>query len=301
MGKRKSESMQAIGCIGFILIFLTSFGLNAKLVCPKFSEAEKLDRLEYFEPEGFSAQDKKHFIVLLPGLNYNPKASEQMISELLEHNVAVFNVFLYGARDENFEPSLLLPNQWIETVLKSFCMVDLLSSTQKAKWSILAYSMGGLYSEINLQKYSSSFTNLDKVMYIAPALNLNFSMATLLNLRKIMGRNWWIPNFNLENYRAKAFTSIAEYDEFATMYDLYQKMDKTVLMIPTILVKSPRDELINSDGVLKELHLHRETLFDIDLKKSKRGTVGKYHLLVDQQSLGPDWEHMQFQLKFLAQ
>lgn len=150
----------------------------------------------------------------------------------------------------------------------------------------IAYSLGAV-TGMSVFDQDSSLELPTKMILISPALALR--KKTIL----IRALSWLpfgsLPSINHPDYRARPSTPLKNYDALFKIHDGWKKFQwKATSQIPTLLVLSPEDELVDSQHLEQTLKQRQQTAWQIHWLSNENSTLKPryYHLIIDEMSQG---------------
>lgn len=234
----------------------------------------------------FGKADAKKSVLLVPGLNFEPSAFSTIIDEFVksDHQVYLLHLKYTHNPDRDWEGDDLT-KLWPKQVADAIKRVSVEAKKNNRQYKIVAYSLGGLVTELVLQKSDIVSDRLSKIVYLAPAFEIDSFLEFSLNSVYFLP-NWLkIFSLNLEEYRTRSYTYVGEYLALVELVEELHARELKTLSVPTSLVMSPGDELLDYDLVMGWLYSMRFELTVVPVKIDKKATVGKKHLIVDDKSL----------------
>lgn len=219
-------------------------------------------------------------VLIAPGLNLLPSKMDQLSEFFFQNNCDVFRISL-GSNT----------SQWVDIFKKSYdeCLIH--SKRINRPLYFLGYSLGGLLGVHYITKHDDhSFL---KCALLAPATHTRI-YAKIPGLLAGIFKNGSLPSFNLIDYRERSKTTFAEYQKLNILQnEINCSHSNNHLLIPTLLVLNPYDELVSSQKLSK---FAASTPHWKTLKLTNKGSSlsWKYHhLLIDAQTLGQaEWEKL---------
>lgn len=151
----------------------------------------------------------------------------------------------------------------------------------------VAYSLGAVTGMSVFDQEDDGILLPTKMILISPALSLR--KKTIL----IRALSWLpfgsLPSVNHPDYRARPSTPFKHYDALFKIHDGWKKFQwKATSQIPTLMVLSPEDELVDSQSIEKILKVREQTAWRIHWLSNESSTLRPryYHLIIDEQSQG---------------
>lgn len=237
----------------------------------------------------FGESNKCGMSLLVPGLNFNPEAFEEIINDLTNKNMKVYLLHLRYSHEKNASwDSDDLASEWIEQIETGISYINKIANSEKTPFNILGYSLGALSTETYLQNLNSLPNYLVGSTYLAPAFHPKAALSSILGSSSFLP-NWLkIPSFNLEEYRTRWFTYVGEYEALLQLSSNFQSKKHKEWDLKTNLIMSPYDELLDYDETSAWMFSIRKQSRIQAVKLESEKLIGKNHLIVDSKSLNSD-------------
>lgn len=224
------------------------------------------------------ANETKAVVLLAHGLNLNPSKMDQLAHFFNAKKCDVLRISL----GDN-------PDLWMEKFSDDYdAALEHADILQKPLYFV-GFSLGALIA-VHYMNFHPHH-HFSKLALFAPATHTHkFTL-----LPALLGRllpEFKLPSLNLINYRERKYSKLGEYKK---MHQLQREMGKSLLKnefnTPTLLILSPRDELVSSSKLTKfaDSNPHWSTLV---ISNRESQLPKKYHhLMIDLESIGPlEWE-----------
>jgi esterase/lipase len=223
---------------------------------------------------------------ILHGLNTNPEKMKDIASLLAQHVPLVTNGRLTGHSTGGRTEKQINAEVWKSETLDQWHSGMKTCVGASSERIFVGYSLGALTA---LSLFDARATELlpTKMILIAPALVLR-KKAALIELISWLPFGQ-LPSLNHPDYRAQTSTPIAAYRALFAINKTWTKNSFRVSgRIPTLLVLSPEDELVDSQSLAKKLGHQADTRWKILwLDNSDSKLQPRYnHLMIDSASLG---------------
>lgn len=231
----------------------------------------------------------KAVVVLAHGLNLKPEKMDGWAEALHEHGAAVLRIGLFGHRGTGTPMGEASAQMWQEEFKTEAEEARALAQKYKVPLYFLGFSLGAVVG-LDWQAAQGPQKGFDKMVLIAPALVLPWYSRQAIRFFSMFGRSFMLPSRSPVDYRANKGTSIAAYEALFDIKALLEKTAYTNTNLDTLVFIDKDDELISSEGikqVMKKYHLNKWELNLVDNGFAYRNH-GFRHLMVDQDSMGPD-------------
>lgn len=167
-----------------------------------------------------------------------------------------------------------------ESAFKCF-KANMKKYTNHPNYSILAFSQGGLFTQLWLNKHRGKMPR--KQILLAPALYINNS-ELIMNLAEILPSFIPIQSLGRRDFLRYPRVSVWEYRILLHGIKDYDKL-KPKLKIPTLIITDPDDELVNPYKIKEELaSKENEEYLTFKFWPRKylgiKHGLGKHHLIV---------------------
>lgn len=237
----------------------------------------------------YPSQNEKGLYLLVPGLNFAPEGYRQLRDDLVARGFSVYVLHLKYTHeaDRKWEGDEDLASHWLSQTLSAFEEMDQTAELKGLSWSLLSYSLGGLVSEIILGE-ELQFDRLKAITYLSPAFDVRWYIYISLQAAHALPDSLEFPSWNLESYQTRDFTYVGEYVAFLDLMSLFSGRSELFLNIPTVFYMSEHDELLDFEDTKLYLEETRANLKIHMVKDTKTNKIGKYHLVVDEASLGKE-------------
>ncbi|MDO9183490.1 MAG: alpha/beta hydrolase [Bacteriovorax sp.] len=219
-------------------------------------------------------------VIIAPGLNLLPSKMDELAYFLTSKKCDVFRIALGNN-----------PHQWCNKFSDAYDEALEHAEVIERPLYFLGYSLGALLGEHYM--LSNPYQLIKKCVLIAPATYTKFytQIPAWLSLIFPKGK---IKSSNLENYRAKSFTSLLEYKIMRRLQiEVKKKFNILEFNTPTLLVTNPHDELVNSNKLTKIAALNPHWV-SLELSNKESQLPKKYHhLMIDSAAIGPsEWKKL---------
>jgi esterase/lipase len=261
--------------------------------CPKEITLEELNTSTFDLKERRLSQHHKtnqpQFVALVVhGLNLKPQKMEAIEEHLHSLGGETLRVALLGHRGSLDEQKQVTWNQWLEQFHDHYCLAKKRAQQLKIPMINISFSLGALVSlgHIGQQNYWP----YQKLVMIAPAAWIHW-YGQIPSWFSFLGGHLGLPSKNLESYRAEKTTSLAAYEAMAQGRSEVAGLSSELLKHDTLIVMDKDDELVSlrnieefieEKKIAEKWQIHQVKNHNHQLKKSY------HHLIIDQQSMGPD-------------
>lgn len=225
-------------------------------------------------------EDTKAIVILAHGLNLLPSKMDELALYLASKKCDVLRISL-GSDPEKWTTKF---SDYYDEALEQ-------SEILERPLYFLGYSLGALLGVDFIVNHPQH--KITKCALIAPATHTKL-MTKLLSVGGILFPKLSIPSFNLEKYRQQPRTILLSYKIINHLQKKLKKLfNEKSISIPTLLVTSKDDELINSSRLTKLAALYPNwATLELTNKRSQL-PIKYHHLMIDSESLGRDeWEKL---------
>lgn len=229
--------------------------------------------------------------LVVHGLNVKPAAMEPLITWLTHQGSAVYLVQLSGHYESGTPIKEVTPALWQEEMSAGYHKAKQATADNGVPLYFLGYSLGALLGQtmIILQQESACF---DRQVLLAPATAIR-TRSYLLRLLFFLGKQWMLPSFTPEAYRANKALPLHIYQcLFAEEKKLLKGMCSQ-LDIPTLIILDPKDELISYQKLQRLIKQYKLTQSKVlALHHHLEGRAGRYHhLILNEETMGAtNWQ-----------
>lgn len=224
--------------------------------------------------------DTTAVILIAPGLNLRPSKMDQLAQFLASKKCDVFRISL----GQN-------PQNWTLKFSDAYDEAKEHAEIMQRPLYFLGFSLGALLGVHYITRHSHQ--QFSKCTLIAPATHTRAYTLIPAFLASLCPKGS-LPSLNLENYRERPRTSLAEYKMMRILQnEIRNSLEINDINIPTLLVTNPEDELVQSLKLTKFAALNHEwSCLELNNKGSQLSK--KYHhLMIDQASMGAkEWEKL---------
>ncbi|MBU3915608.1 lysophospholipase [bacterium] len=237
----------------------------------------------------------KAFAIVIHGLNLKPEKMEPIIIKLVESDIQVFNISLFGHGD-NFAPMTDLTEttarmesfkevtyeRWEEETYAIYKKVKLEANQRKIPVFLVGYSLGGLVG-VNLLA-SKPDVQFKKMVLFAPALRIHMRshfVKVLSPFPRLI-----IPSMSPISYRANSGTSVAAYLALFEGIESLERHLSKKLNIPTLVFLDRNDELVSYERMSKLLN--DNDFYRWRIQEIQNENPIYHHLIIDEVSLGKE-------------
>ncbi|MFA6238418.1 MAG: alpha/beta hydrolase [Bacteriovorax sp.] len=222
--------------------------------------------------------DTRAVVLLAHGLNLRPDRMDQLAIFFTSNKCDVLRISL-GAD----------PDKWVDRFHDDYDAALEHAEVLQRPLYFVGFSLGALIGIRFLLKHSDH--QFKKLVLFAPATHTHFYTAIpamLGHLAPSIG----LPSMNLLNYRERKSTTLNEYKKMHELQnDIKYALKNNSINIPTLLITSPNDELVESSKLIKfaQSNPHWQCL---EVSNHGSQLPRKYnHLMIDSEALGPEqWE-----------
>ncbi len=234
----------------------------------------------------------KALAIVIHGLNLKPQKMGFIIKKLVESDIQVFNISLFGHGD-NYIPNIDLTSsaarkesfkevtygQWEKETYHIYSKVKKEALKRKVPIFLVGYSLGGLVG-VNLLA-SKPDIQFEKMVLFAPALKIHLRSHFLKILSPFP--RFMVPSMSPRSYRANSGTSIAAYLALFQGIESFEKNVNNKLNVPTLVFLDRKDELVSYH---KTIQLMKDHLKTWRIHEFENRNPIYHHLIIDEVSLG---------------
>lgn len=251
--------------------------------------------------EWFLTAGKARAVVLLAhGLNLKPEKMDFLGRWLQSQGVDVYRVSLTGHKGDLGDFGKVTRDLWVQEMVRFSKLAQSRAQSIHVPFYFVGYSLGALvYSDA----VTAGLIHSDRNVLFAPPYSIEVPEPLIKTLAKTKGLDYMLPSRNLEEYRANRGTTMAAY--LALLESKHNVVDQNLkgLNVPTLMIVSPRDELIDYTKQLELLRINKMDQWTILEVQNDNCQLSKCynHLVIDDKSLNQgEWPRVQEALsKFL--
>jgi|GEM_PF-432037 len=241
------------------------------------------------------AQNETAIALVVPGLNNRTSAMNGVVQYLRERNISSLVLALDGQRGDIEEMKHVRPEDWQKSFYYAYCQARNRAEEVNEKIVYVGYSLSGLVMVDSVLQDTETAIQFDKQILFVPALHPR-PITRLVELFGIFGKDFIVNGLTPERYRAYPGTSMAAYEALFRDVDFVKKTSwPSSLNVPTNIFISPKDELVQLEGVEKLLDQKGMTNWQIELVKKRGDWTEPYnHLIIDRASAGNlEWKRIE--------
>jgi esterase/lipase len=261
------------------------------------------------------AQDIKGIFVVVSGLNVKASAMGSaaekgtLVNFFTEAGYDAVVVSLSG-QSENIEAMKNAgADIWLNEAYNAYCKAKILSQTRSGKTGeelpvyLAAFSLGALVFEVLINSKTEVPVVFEKSVFFAPAVAMRRITHAVFILDIFVKDDFVIKSKSPPYYRANYGTSMAAYK---ALFELEKKLLKTKFALSnsnTLIFIDPKDELISSAELKKQIKKFGLTNWELVKIDAKTKSAYKFHhLIIDEQRVGQKtWEQITLHIKNFLQ
>jgi esterase/lipase len=224
--------------------------------------------------------DIEAVVLVAPGLNLLPSKMDSLAKFFTSKKCDVLRISL-GAN----------PEHWTEKFSDSYDEALEHAEIMQRPLYFLGFSLGALVGIHYIARHP--YQQFIKCALIAPATHTKAFTIIPALLASIFPKGS-LPSFNLENYRERSCTTLAEYKKMRTLQKaIMNSLKNNDINIATLLIINPQDELVDSSDLAK-FAASNPLWSTLKLtNKSSQPSKKYHHLIIDSDSIGVEgWEKM---------
>ena len=233
------------------------------------------------------SESPKSAIILIHGLNNNPKNLEDLANHFKELNFIARIVVLKGHQSAEDWPGDLSSKDWIQNIKDAY--QDLRANYPDIPIYNLSYSLGAPLT-VSFLKSDSKY-KFDGIIFIAPALKLKSKSLIMRAISNLHFLGIKIPSFTPKEFRIHSSTSLKAYRAlFELQRDSLDLEEKTILKnTPGKIFLRSEDEFIDIKGIENWLKLNQLN-WSVTFLNEKDSNLPE-HLMINKRSLNKkSWE-----------
>jgi esterase/lipase len=185
---------------------------------------------------------KRGQALVIHGLNTKPEKMDQIIKELTENGYDVYSLKLSGHNHDLDRMKKVTYEGWRDEVKSAYDVVQAKNKKDGGKLTLAAYSLGGALAMDMLA--NNPGLKVDQSILFAPAIEVK-ATSHLIKFFELFGKDYIVPSFCPEDFRAERGTSVAAYLALFKAIDHLHKGDLKLLNIPTLVFIDKKDELVS--------------------------------------------------------
>ncbi|MEN9810033.1 MAG: hypothetical protein RLZZ488_1600 [Pseudomonadota bacterium] len=225
---------------------------------------------------------------VMHGLNTHPKKMSDLatLAEKLGFTTTVGILSGHQPDEKKTTDNLVSENQWRQEFKEQWSQSVSKCNGPSNERLFIAYSLGAV-TGLSVFDQDDSVILPTKMILISPALALR--KKTIL----IRALSWLpfgsLPSVNHPDYRARPNTPLKNYNALFKIHDGWKKFQwKATSQIPTLVVLSPDDELVDSQNIEQSLKQRQQSSWQIHWLSNENSTLRPryYHLIIDELSQG---------------
>jgi len=236
------------------------------------------DKTKWFYTE--FKNDTKAVVLLAHGLNLRPSKMDQLAYFFNSKKCDVLRISL----GHN-------PEQWTEKFSEDYDAALEHAEVLQLPIYFVGYSLGGLIGIHYLLRHPHH--RFSKLALLAPATHTHL-FTKIPGLLGSLFPKLSLPSFNLKNYLDNERTTLAEYKKMHVLQkEIKESLVGNPINIPTLLITSPKDELVASSKLTKFAALNPQWTA-LNISNNNSPLPKKYHhLMIDSDAIGAqEWENL---------
>lgn len=224
--------------------------------------------------------------LVMHGLNTNPRKMSDIAAFLNAQNIATQIGELTGHNSERRPNEVISSEQWKSDFSSQWTEATSVCSGEKQQRIFVGYSLGALTA----LRFFDATENLPlptKMILFSPAISFRFSVNAIRALSWLPFGS--LPSVNHPDYRARPWTSLQSYKALFQLHDeWYGSRWKNTSKIPTLVILSAKDELVNSQQLAEKIVSLPHRTWTIQWVSNEKSELRpKYHhLIIDKVSVG---------------
>lgn len=242
----------------------------------------------------------KFYMLLAHGLNLNPdkmKSFYPLIESL--GGVADLVEFAGHTKGKLREYNQVSKDQWVHNIDDKF--QNYLKNYRGVPLYFLGFSLGAVAGLSYLQQNLEFQNYLKKQIFLAPGIEPH---SIYEKIYRSMGfPNILVPSLNRFEYKIHKINSLRVNNEIFKLIDDVKSKNLELINIPTLVFLNPRDELISLKKTIKFIKKSNLSNWKVSKLTPKRKLWPPmfHHLIVDEMSVGGEWQKMQNEIsEFIA-
>jgi alpha-beta hydrolase superfamily lysophospholipase len=231
-------------------------------------------------------------VILCHGLNMKPSKMAALGQLLAERGASVHYLSLagHGASLEEFRQATR--TKWLVQCQAAYDLGHAQAQKEQVPLYFVGFSHGALVNLDLMNSVSGRPLQYDKMVLLAPAISTHRFTHLVLALHGLVP-NWMLASQNPEEYRAHPGTPLTAYRALFDSQKALKKGRYRGINLPTLVLISPKDELVSPRGIAKIMRDHQLTQWRLSPVDNSRATLNQCprHLIVDEGSVGvTQWE-----------
>jgi esterase/lipase len=268
---------------------------------------------------GMASVATRDIVIVVHGLNLNPKKMQPLIQELSQQGLEVLPVVLpehqpefqadIQAESESGDPLAgesqhLTLTSAMQALEKVYEQAQQKVSGTSYRIYFLGYSLGGLLGAYFQCRHDNQA--FDRMILLAPALKTKVFTGILKPIARLSHQYHWqysIPSFSLPDYRARKGTSIQAYQTLFELIDGYEQCSQLMKHLnlsdekkekSTLIFIDPQDELVSYEGIVDLAQEHPSwSVQKLLIHSDEISHRLIHHLVIDEASVGKtEWNRM---------
>ena len=229
---------------------------------------------------------KQSCAYVLHGLNTNPTRMEDLAELLRKKNFQTTLGTLSGHSKTASQNEIISAARWQSEFIEQWTKATTPCQSKQDQRLFVGYSLGAL-TAMNIFDSQTSIPFPTNLILLSPALSFRPVVALIRGIAWLPFGS--LPSLNHPDYRARNMTPLKSYSALFKLHAGWRNFAwSRTASIPTLVVLSENDELVDSQGIAKELaerkleHWKILWLHNDDAPLRPR----YHHLMIDQKSMG---------------
>jgi esterase/lipase len=224
--------------------------------------------------------------LIMHGLNTNPERMSDIAALLDANNFKTLIGRLTGHDKKHLPNEVISSEQWKTDFMSQWKEATSECSGEKQQRVFVGYSLGALTALTSFDT-DKGLQLPTKMILFSPAITFRFSVNAIRALSWLPFGS--LPSVNHPDYRARPWTSLKSYKALFQLHDeWYSSRWKNTSKIPTLVVLSAKDELVDSQQLAEEIVSLQQRTWAVQWVSNEKSELRPryHHLMIDRVSLG---------------
>ncbi|MEN9529470.1 MAG: hypothetical protein RI932_1343 [Pseudomonadota bacterium] len=223
---------------------------------------------------------------VLHGLNTNPARMEELGDVLRKMNIQTSVGTLSGHSQIPEKNEEISAPRWAKEFAEQWINATATCKKKNDKRIFVGYSLGALTAMSVFDSQKSPILPTQMIL-LSPALNFRYKVMMIRSIAWLPFGS--LPSLNHPDYRARPTTPLRSYNALFELHSEWKNNSwRATASIPTLVVLSEKDELVDSQAVAKTITEKRLDRWNILWISNDDAPLSPryYHLMIDQRSMG---------------
>ncbi len=223
---------------------------------------------------------------VLHGLNTNPMRMEDLADLFREKKFQTTIGTLSGHSKTKAQDENISAERWKSEFIEQWNKSTEKCQNKDDKRLFVGYSLGAL-TAMNVFDSQTNVTLPTAMVLLSPALSFRHIVALIRSIAWLPFGS--LPSLNHPDYRARNMTPLRSYNALFELHSDWRNFAwNNTTSIPTLVVLSQKDELVDSKGLAQDIEKRKLERWKILWLTNDDALLRPryYHLMIDQMSMG---------------